>query len=394
MLRGADADRDEAYSIELCERFNVPISTFKVDVSRVARENGQSFEMAGREVRYEHFEKIKQTLGFQKIAVAHHQNDQGETVLLRLIRGSGLEGLTGIRPIRDGYIIRPLFDCSRQQIEAYCESQGLMPMEDHTNADSTYNRNFIRNEIVPRIDTQFGGSVCRQLAKTAERLSEDADFIQLQLDVLWHQMVHCSLNRYTLNKKAFSEVHPALQKRLIRRLYQSLTGNLIDLEQSHVDQVRSLLEGAGRKTFCFRGVKFFAEHDWLVAELETTMVAELPCVIPTLVIEQVTATEMKACHANQLSIYVDQDSIQGTLKLRHRMPGDVFIPFGMSGRKKLKDFFIDEKVPLNERDNIWILCDDVKIVWVYGYRQSAETRVTKNTEQILRLSLSVVVTHN
>ncbi len=388
MLRGDLADRDEAYAEALCHRFEVPFTSFKTDVSALAAQCGKSFELVGREVRYGHFETLRLREGFQKIAVAHHLDDQGETVLLRLIRGSGLEGLLGIRPCRDGVIVRPLFDCSRQQIEAYCASQGLEPMVDHTNADSAYSRNFIRNEIIPRIDQQFGGSLSKQLSKTAELLSEDADFIQLELNQLWQTVVHEAEKTLHIDLETLKALHPAMSRRLVRRMYQTLAGDLVDLEQVHVAQILALSDERGCKQFAFKGIAFVAEH----GKLSVRKVLDAPENEPKLTVEPVVLEKMMLEPGNRHRIYVDQASLKGALHWRHRRPGDSFVPLGMQGRKKLKDFLIDEKVPLAERDKLWLLCDDEKIVWVCGYRQNAETRVTKNTGQILRLCLSDVVT--
>lgn len=388
MLRGALADRDEAYAKSLCQQFGVPFTSFRTDVSALAAESGKSFELVGREVRYGHFEAIRQAECFQKIAVAHHLDDQGETVMLRLIRGSGLEGLLGIRPCRGGVIVRPLFDCSRQQIEDYCAAQGLEPMVDHTNADSAYSRNFIRNEIIPRIDGHFGGSLSKQLSKTAELLAEDSDFIEFQLAQHWQTHVCETLESVSIQLEALKALHPAIGRRMIRRMYQNLAGDLIDFEQVHVTQVLALSDARGSRRFAFKGICFVAEYGKLSAcKIMDEAVRE-----PQLIIEETDHATMMREPGSRERIYVDRATLSGTLHWRHRKPGDSFIPLGMQGRKKLKDFLIDEKVPLAERDKLWLLCDDEKIVWVVGYRQNEETRVTKNTEQIIRLCLSDVVT--
>lgn len=387
LFRGALADRDEAYAKALCLQFDVPFTSFRTDVAALAAAQGKSFELAGREVRYAHFESVRQTEAFQKIAVAHHLDDQGETVLMRLIRGSGLEGLTGIRPSRGGVIIRPLFDCSRQQIESYCAARGLEPMVDHTNADSAYNRNFIRNEIVPCIDKRFGGSLNRQLARTAELLAEDASFMAQAVEAAWQAQVRREKSGLVIDLASLHALHPAIGKRLVRQLFSEVSGNLIDLEQCHVQQIIALTDRNGCKQFCYRGVCFSAEHGCLT--VKTAVLAEAE---PTLIITRVSQEEMQMSPASRTHIYVDETTVNGTLFWRHRQPGDKFVPMGMKGHKKLKDFFIDQKVPLDERDRIWLLCDAEKIIWVCGLRQNAETQVTKNTGQILKLSLSDVVT--
>lgn len=398
MFRGDEALRDEQFSVDLCKRLGIPITAYRIDVARLAQARGISFETAGREVRYEHFEKQRTALGFEKIAVAHHQDDQAETLFLRLIRGSGLEGLAGIRPSRidssGATIIRPLLYCSRRQIEAYCEEKGVQPMVDHTNADTAYSRNFIRNEVIPKIDQHFGVTLNQQLGKTAAMLAEDSDYIQTQVDLLWEAQAKPIQGGWQLPKSAVLGAHGAIKSRLIRKLYQSAAGNLKDLQLAHVEQIVDMMASEQRKVFVFRGVCFLSEQNWLSAafcgeDSRAVAEAETP---PVLIVEAVSRDTQ--LNGSDLTIYVDRDSLAGELTLRHRRPGDRFVPLGMKGHKKLKDFLIDEKIPFDQRDRIWLLCDEEKILWVCGIRQSEDCRVTKNTGQILRLSLSAVVTQD
>lgn len=390
-LRGAFADRDEGFSRELCLALGVSFHAERLDVCRIAQERGLSFEMAGRELRYEVFERERLRLGFNKIAVAHHRDDQGETILLRLIRGSGLDGLVGIRPSREGVIIRPLLMCSRKEIEAYCQIKGIQPMEDHTNLDSAYSRNFLRNEIIPAIDGYFGGSLNRQLSKTAAMLAEDGDYIQSVVEAFWQEKVEPLPKGYRIKKDDLLGCHSAVRGRVIRKFYSAIKGNLNGLEQSHVTQISDLLRTQGYKSFAFKGVLFYGEHQWFNAVTETWGGDEP---IPRLVVEAIEAlgeVEMRSPRTDE-SIEVDGEKIVGNLVLRHRLPGDKMIPFGMQGHKKIKDLLIDAKIPLKDRDKVWLVCDDEKVIWVYKIRQHEDTRVTKNTRQILRLSLSDVVT--
>ncbi len=401
-FRGEYADRDETFSRELCLSLGVSFHAEHLDVSKIAEERGLSFEMAGRELRYEVFEAERLKMELDKIAVAHHRDDQGETILLRFIRGSGLDGLVGIRPSREGLIIRPLLMCSRKQIEAYCASKNIEPMVDHTNFDSAYSRNFLRNEIIPAIDAYFGGSLNRQLSKTARLLSEDGDYIQSVVETLWSENVTSIEGGYRVKKKILQNTHSAIRSRLIRKMYGAVKGNLNDLEQNHVALILDLLETDGYKSFTYKGVLFYGEYEWLNGVSDPTqgiLKGSEDCRKhenrPTLRVEKLeNSNEM----ANKKStgfcqtIEIDEDTVVGNLTLRHRLPGDQIIPFGMKGHKKIKDLLIDAKIPLKDRDQIWLICDDEKIIWVYGIRQHEHTRVTKNTRQILRLSLSDVVT--
>lgn len=400
-LRGAEADRDQAFSQELCQKLGVSFHAFRMNVAEIAAERGQSFEMAGRELRYACFESERSRLGYHKIAVAHHRDDQGETMLLRLIRGSGLDGLVGIRPSREGVIIRPLLMCSRKQIEAYCVLNQIEPMMDHTNLDSAYSRNFLRNEVIPMVDAHFGGSLNKQLSKASQLLAEDADFIQGAVEALWNQAAEKVESGCRVSKIELMNCHPAIRGRLVRQMYLTVKGNLKDLEQNHVVQVLELLNSTGCKRFYMKGIQFYTAYQWLYAVAEnpetegtTPTESDIEENTPKLCIEKVESSEqmgIKKAVRDCTVIYIDEDTVVGELKLRHRLPGDQIIPMGMSGHKKIKALLIDEKVPLKARDKVWLICDDEKIIWVYGMRQHAATSVTKNTRQILRLSLSDVV---
>lgn len=395
-LRGEEALRDQYFSEQLCKRLEIPIKVVNLDVSALAKEKGISFELAGREVRYDAFETYRLELGYQKIAVAHHLNDQAETVLQRLIRGSGLEGLAGMRPRRDSVIIRPLLYVSRSDIEAFCQSEKIEIMVDHTNLETEYSRNFIRLRLIPQIDQRFQTSVSETISRTAALLAQDADFFEIQVDALWRDLVIQESGTYQMKCSELMGLHPALQGRLIRRLFKAISGQTTDLSHVHVSQILRICSGNEEKCFVYKYVAFTA----CGGLLRTTMTGqERTCQHknenkPNIVIETVTDLRNMGIKKEEMAIYVDASAIKGQLSLRHRQSGDRFKPWGMMGHKKLKDFFVDLKVPREERDQIWLLCDEEKILWVCGWRQSEDTRVTELTNQILKVSLSEVVSQN
>ena len=395
-LRGEEALRDQIFAEKLCHRLEIPFKVVSVDVGNVAKTKGISFEMAGRDVRYEAFEAYRQALGYEKIAVAHHLNDQAETVLQRLIRGSGLEGLAGMRSRRDEVVIRPLLYVSRADIEAYCQSEQIEILVDHTNLETEYSRNFVRLELIPQIDQRFQTKVSETIARTADLLAQDADYFEMQVEDLWSGLVKYEVGELLVSTEALLKLHPALQGRVIRRLFKEINGQTTDLSHVHVAQILRICSGRAMKCFVYRRVSFTA----CGGLLRTTLVNEdLPLApenekMPTIVIETVTDLKNMGMKAEENAIYVNAASIQGELSLRHRQSGDRFRPWGMKGHKKLKDFFVDLKIPREDRDQIWLLCDEEKILWVCGWRQSEDTRVTELTNQILKLSLSEVVSQN
>lgn len=389
-LRGDEALRDQHFSEQLCQRLGVSFEVVSCDVSAVAKARGISFEMAGRDVRYEAFEAARQRLGFEKIALAHHQGDQSETFMLRLIRGTGLTGLKGIAYKRDGHIVRPLLDQSRADIEAYCQRIGIAILTDSTNLEAAYGRNFVRLKLFTEINGFFGGDVSQRLAQTAALLAEDADYLDEMAEAAFRDLVRWSDAVYRLDLAAFEKLHGALQSRLIRLLYLRVKGDAMNLSAAHVRQILSMLQSEERKTFTLQGVTFEKSQGRLSVKgiREST---GLP--MPEISVETVVDRSKMGHIKDKSTIYLDADAISGSLYLRHRQAGDYFVPSGMTGKKKLQDFLVDAKIPAQSRDGLWLLCDETHILWVVGYRQSETARVTADTRNIISVTLSEVVTH-
>jgi tRNA(Ile)-lysidine synthetase-like protein len=178
-LRGNESDEDEKFVKEFCKKINVEFRSIKVDINKVASKYNLSCETAGRKIRYEFFEELKSQFGAQKIAVAHNANDQAETVLMRIMRGTGLDGLTGIKPVRDDIFVRPLINTTRNEIEKYCEENGLKPRIDKTNYETIYSRNKIRLELIPYMEKNFNKDVIRSLNRLAQTIRVDNDYCNI-----------------------------------------------------------------------------------------------------------------------------------------------------------------------------------------------------------------------
>lgn len=389
-LRGDEALRDQLYAQKLCQQLGVSFEVVTCDVEAVAKARGISFEMAGRDVRYEAFETARQRLGYDKIALAHHQGDQSETFMLRLIRGTGLSGLRGIAYKRDGHIIRPLLDQSRADIEAYCQKMNIDILMDSTNLETAYGRNFVRLKLFKEIDAFFGGTVSKRLAQTADLLAEDADYLDEIAETAFRDLVRLSEAEYQLDLVAFQKLHGALKSRLIRLLFTKVKGNAMNLSTAHVRQILNMLQSEERKTFLLQGVTFDKSQGNLSVKAASGLVQQSKLEIS---VETVVDRSEIGHIKDKSTIYLDADAIVGSLYLRHRQAGDYFVPSGMTGRKKLQDYLVDAKIPAQSRDAIWLLCDDARILWVVGHRQSETARVTADTRNIIRVTLSEVVTH-
>jgi len=406
-LRGAAADADAAFVRLFCLNHEVPFYLFEADISALAKASGTSFEMEGRKFRYEAFDQVALEEGCAKIAVAQNLNDQCETVLMRLFRGSGLKGLGGILPVRDGRIIRPLIEVPRTAIEAYCSLNELEPRVDHTNMEADYERNRIRLEVIPLLESHFNPRLADTLARTAELFREDERLLdrvtQEAYELIRLPSAGASAHEAGMSLKTFSAYEPALKRRLIRHLAREACGGVLtDFSQAHTDAVLELaMLHEGSKSLQLGVVEAERVYDvlWmrrLGAEhlddseaapgLKCTQCVESPLVWEVLV-EPITHEQWLMRRGNSNGIAVDLDLIQGTLRVRYREAGDRFKPFGMKESKKLKRFMIDEKIPEAKRHKIPLVCDENRIIWVYGYRMSEEVRVGQSTVRIGWLTL-------
>lgn len=398
-FRGIEAQMDAQYVSNLCEKLNVICFIKSVDVPQYSEDHGLSPEEAGRILRYEFFEEVAQRVGATRVAVAHNENDQAETVLMRLLRGTGLQGLTAIHIKREN-IIRPLLNIDRKSIEEYCENHNLSPRIDKTNLESIYYRNKIRLELIPYLEENYNPNIIGNLVKTAEVLKDDFDFIEEKAKETYNYLVSSrGEHKLELPIEGFQTLHNALQARVIRLAAEQLLGRQEILEYKHVHQVLELIERGqtGKKIDLPMG---------LVAKISYTNICfttkdeedrdfhyELP-IEGRLNLEEVGGTfttrvinrdDIKEISRDKYYKCFDYDQVQNTLNVRNRQDGDRFYPLGLTGSKKLKDFFIDYKIDREERDRIPLVCDGDEIMWVVGYRISEKYKITDKTNRILEV---------
>lgn len=371
MLRGKDAEDDAVYVKELSESLELQCFIFEEDIEAYGKENKMSFEQAARERRYALFEQVKIETKAQKIAVAQNKNDQGETLLMRLMRGSGLEGLTGIKYKRDD-IIRPLLNVSRQMIEAYCEDCELKTRIDKTNLEANYTRNKIRLELIPYIEAHFNPNIKNCLHQTASLLQADQAFIESYVASSMATIDKCKI---PLNLLPEDE---AIKSRWFRALIDHHAGDTKEVTYSQLQQLMALNRHGAK--MIIKEITFEIGYDHLlIYKDEKKFNHSMQILNFTEDVPQGLFTISKAIPSDGQYIVIDESCVQGDLKIRYRQPGDVFKPLGMNGRKKLKDFFIDLKIPAHKRDDVMLLCDDEHIIWVVGYRLSDDFKVTSNT---------------
>ncbi|WP_138203410.1 tRNA lysidine(34) synthetase TilS [Haloimpatiens lingqiaonensis] len=397
-LRGEEADNDERYVEEYCKKINVEFYSKRVDINKVALEKNISCETAGREERYEFFYELKEKLKAQKIAVAHNANDQAETVLMRLMRGTGLAGAVGIKPIRDNLVVRPIIRLTRGEIESYCEDNGINARIDKTNLQNIYSRNKIRLELIPYMEKNFNKDIVNTINRFANLTWKDNEYIDLSAKDKYKEYCGSECGRIILRKELFKE-HEAILSRVLRIALNELKGNLYDLETKHIYDIIHIQKGDTGKQITLPNNIIVANnygdiHLYKYVPIEREEKQFMLEIGENYKIEGYKISlEMEICSkeqeynlkVNNFTKYFDYDKIKGKITLRYRKPGDKFQPIGMKGTKKLKDLFMDLKIPKEKRDRIPLICFENEIAWVFGYRISEKFKIDNNTKKVLKI---------
>ncbi len=384
LLRGEEAAADAAFVAEMAARLGLPVTVEEVPVARLAAERGLSVEEAGREARYEFFRRVAAATGAGRVALGHTRDDQAETVLMRLLRGSGPAGLSGIPPVRDGWIIRPLLAVPRTAVEAYCRRHGLRPRRDPTNEEPSYLRNRIRLELLPRLEAEYNPMLRQALAHLAEVLRAEEEWAGRAAADAADRLLRRSGDAVVVPVEGLLGLPVALRRRVVRLAAER--AGLPSLPFEHVERVLALAAGAvGRALSLPGGGLARLEHDGLVLgpdgeepapfayRLEVPGSVAIPEAGLRLVAEVVPgpplprAGEQVPRGEGDVAV-LDAERLPALLTVRSRRPGDRFRPLGLEGEKKLQDYFVDARVPRRQRDRVPIVEAHGEIVWVVGHR--------------------------
>lgn len=401
-LRGEEADKDEEYVKSFCENLGIECFSKRIDINKLAKERGLSSESAGREARYEFFDELLKKLKAQKIALAHNANDQAETVIMRIIRGTGMEGLAGIKPVRSNIFIRPLINIKRESIEKYCSENNLNPRIDKTNLESIYTRNKIRLELIPYLQDNFNKEIVSVLNRLSDTIIADNDYLEKISEEKYNIYCEKKGRKVIIYKDAFSE-DKALLNRMLRRAVNNIKGNLYNIEKLHIEELLALQRGStGKKLNLPGGIVGFNNYGNIELALGEYFKVDLNSEEHFLHINRENIIESLNLKVSLRLVpedekidfkekpfvkYFDFDRAPENIYLRTRRNGDRFTPFGMQGSKKLKDLFIDLKIPKEERDSVPLILFDEEIVWIAGYRISEKYKVNKNTKNILEIKV-------
>ena len=396
-IRGAEADRDEAFSGELCKRYGIPFYVVRENVPKRAKEWKTGLEEAGRRVRYEAAERIAGEYGYDKIALAHHQNDVAETMLFHLFRGSSVGGLVSI-PAKRGRIIRPLLSCGREEIEQYLASKKSSFCVDGSNEDTEYTRNKIRHCIVAYAQAEINAGAVRHMAETAAELAEVEDYLAKETEAVF-DMAEQLPDGIAFPVSFLSETHGVLQRRVIYRLIGTVAGSKKDVTKEHVEAVRGLLNGqSGRQISLPYGLVAVREFDRLVMKRECKREEEdcdkvYEVRIPgeyllgdtgeSLCFRVFSCEKNAEIPKNEYTKWFDYDKITGVLCLRTYRDGD---RIGIqNGSKTVKSVWLEHKVPAEQRRRRLFLADDAQVLWIPGIRSCDNYRVDENTKTVLEV---------
>ena len=405
-MRGAEADADADYVAALAERLGLPLMNERTDVPALARRTRQSPEAAARQARYDFLERAAQEGGWERVALGHTASDRAESVLLNLLRGSGLHGLRGM-PAARGRFVRPLLLAWRAETEAYCEHLALQPRVDRSNLDPTQaTRNRVRLELFPLLRDQYNPSVDEALVRLAQAVEEELDWTEPPAQALAERALRRTEEGVAVDLPALAEAPPGLRYRLWRIAWTQVTGESWDLSAAdyHALDRLALCSQTGRRLalprdICaqkgYNKVSLFPARrgSARVEPLESRLLPlpgrlVLPEIGRAIQVRLLARRPAELGQARGCQVVLDAARVAVPLRVRAWQPGDRLVPLGMTGHRKVQDLFTDHKVPADQRRQVPIIADaQDRIVWVVGHALSDEVKVTSATSRYLRITV-------
>lgn len=398
-VRGQYAKRDQEFVKFIAKEYNIPYFTKNVDMVAYGKELHISSEEAGRILRYGFFRQILGDYKNGKIAVAHNKNDQAETIIHRIIRGTGLDGLKSMEFIKDD-IIRPILNISRNEIENYIEEKNIRFVVDHTNLQTDYTRNKIRLELLPYIKENFNPNIIDSLYRLTRIASDEIEILEEITSEKYNLIVkNKTKDSIIFNGRLFNLEAEAIRKRLIRKAIENISGNLHGIEEVHTKDIIKLFYKAktGKTIHISKGIVARISYNDFIIELKSerdnSLQTQEILIGENTIKESAIRLSLDLVSVEDIDLndthtkYIDFDKVSGQMWIRTRKTGDRFAPLGLGGSKKLKDYMIDKKIPQKERQEIPLLCDRSGIIWVIGYGLSDNYKITDKTKRVLRVKL-------
>ena len=416
-FRGAEADHDAAFVQRLADGLGLPCSVDKQDPIAYQKERGvSSFEQAAREMRYAFLSSVAASSGAKAIALGHTADDQAETVLLHLLRGSGLHGLRGMSEVADWpwpepkpgpLLFRPLLGAGKADTAAYCSDAGQTYRQDSGNYMWRFTRNKVRLDLMPRLARDYNPRVRDALLRLSRAAVEEVDFVEGEVDLRWPEISDEWHGSVRLNVPRLTALHPALQGHALRRAYATVTGDARGLSESNLDDLLSLLrrERGNRTIDLPRNAIASREYDVVTVRRRTEppqspgIQGEHSIRLPRTMGEEMEIIQgnwklrmkflgpaepnpLAGSNALTCTSRLRLDALGAEVVVRTRRPGDRFQPSGMTGTKKLQDFYTDAKIPRDQRDRIPLLLCDRGIAWVVGHRVAEWAKAVGGSNQL------------
>lgn len=388
-LRGIESDGDEKFVTDLADSLELEVFTEGFDTKAYAESNKESIQMAARTLRYDWFQDLAKNLDFDYILTAHHADDNLETFLINLTRGTGLEGLKGIPEINDN-IVRPLLPFSRETIEDFALSNQIQWREDSSNASTKYLRNKLRHDVIPVLKS-LNSNVLTNFKNTLNNLSDTADIIEESVQaVLKRAIIDIDDTQVSYKISEFIEV--SNPKAYLFEIFKDYGFT------QWTDIVNLLTAQSGKQVFSATHQLLKNRETLILSELKTedsqhqneasviinNFENEVNVLSGALTFETVANIEK----SDSATIYIDKETLKLPLTVRHWQEGDYFYPLGMQGKKKLSKYFKDQKLSLIDKEKVLLLCSQDKIVWVINHRADDRFKVTNQTKSILKIKLS------
>jgi tRNA(Ile)-lysidine synthase len=404
-LRPEESEKEAELVQREAGRLGFPFEYGKFNVKEFQKLGGLSLQDAARRIRFHFFNDLLQRHRAQKIALGHHADDQVETVLLRLLRGSGIEGLKGIVPIREGRIIRPLIEVWKEEIQSFALEKKVPFLFDSSNLKKDYLRNRLRLALIPFIEKEYQPSFKEILLRTSTLLREENDYLEKGAVEAYQKITKEEKGTLAFKFSEYQSLHQAIQWRIIKKMLGKVcaTGRAMDEGESlNVHKIyRKLQQSSPSFLLELRhGVWVEKRYDLVLLgkkRVEAIPPFEVEVLCPgrnfieeigkEMVIEEATMDKFRDSNRPPHTAFMEYESLQFPLKIRNFRPGDRFRPLGAKGTQKLKEFFIDHKVPRFERPNIPLVVSAEMIAWVVGYRIDERVKVTEKTKRILKATI-------
>jgi tRNA(Ile)-lysidine synthase len=404
-LRPEESQKEANLVQKESERLGILFEYGQFNVKEFQKLSGFSPQDAARRIRFQFFHDLLKKHHAQKIALGHNADDQVETILFRLMRGSGLQGLRGILPIREGKVIRPLLEAWREEIESFAIEKGIDFCLDSSNLKPDYLRNRIRLTLIPSVEREYQPNFKKVLLKTSGILREENDYLEKGAEEAYQKIVQASRPTLSFKFSEYQSLHQAIQWRVIRKMMETLCAQGMVVEEREWSDIHQVHQRLRKPPPSFiqefphgiwmekrydvvelgrGGVKPFPPFEVELISPGRTIIEELE---KEIVIEEVNRDQFRDDRGSLTMAFMDYESLQFPLRIRNFRPGDRFCPLGIQGTQKLKEFFIDHKVPKFERPKIPLLISGEMIAWIVGYRIDERVKITEKTKRILKVKV-------